>query len=568
MSTHYPSLEDPATLEVMWSRLVNITEECWVTIWRTAFSMIVGEAQDFGCELLDREGRSLAHAPRSMPVFNLTLARAVRSLLSRFPPDTLHDGDVLATNDPWICAGHLYDVALVTPVFRSGGLIGFVGSIAHCTDVGGSRDPLSVREIYEEGIVIPPMLLYKAGEPNREVLDLLARNVRTSDLVMGDLEAQLASNRVGAARLLDFMDEYGLDDLSALAKVIQDRTDTAMREAILAVPDGIYQHSVEGDATGGGRFRLNASIKVEADEIFVDWPSAPPQVEVGGINCTLSYTAAHTVYALKCLLTPDVPSNDGCFRAMHVSAPEGSVLNCTWPAAVNARTMVGWYCAPAVFGALAPALPDRVQGFTGMPMGMGAYGTDPQRGVFNDHLFQGGGQGAGASGDGKSALLFPTSAGNTAVEMFEVRTPLLVEAKEFIVDSGGPGQSRGGLGQRVRVRKLRDDDRPALMTLHPQGIRTQVPGPFGGHAGRRAAIRVENGTTVREGPDLGGLAELRRSAETLTLELGGGSGYGDSRQRPVDLVRRDYRAGLVSADGLESYGCSLDADGDVVRRDA
>jgi 5-oxoprolinase (ATP-hydrolysing) len=545
---------DPVTLEILWSRLVNITEECWVTIWRTAFSMIIGEAQDFGCELLDARGESLAHSPRSMPVFNLTLPRAVNALLERFPPATLQPGDLLATNDPWICAGHLYDIALVTPAFRGDRLIGLVGSIAHCSDVGGSLDALGVREIYEEGVQVPPIKLHRAGVPNLEVYELIRANVRKGDMVIGDLRAQISANNVGVDRLLRLMDEYGLEDLTGLATTIQDRAEQAMRVAIRAVPDGVYQHEVEFEAIDR-TLRLPVRIEVHDDELFVDWSGAPPQVDRGGINCTYSYTAAHTAYALKCMLTPEIPSNAGDFRPIHISAPEGSILNCTYPAAVNVRTMTGWYCAPAVFGALAPALPGRVQGFTGMPMGAGVYGRERDGRAFNDHLFQGGGQGACEAADGKSALLFPTSAANTSVEMFETRTPIIVDRKELIPDSGGPGRHRGGLGQRVRMRKLYDDGQPAFVGLHPQGIEVETPGLFGGRAGRRADIRLEEDWTVRSHSELGGLAELRRPSQILMIELAGGSGYGDPSERPVEEVARDLEEGLVTPGGLAAYGC-------------
>lgn len=555
---------DPVSLEIMWSRLLNITEECWITIWRTAFSLIIGEAQDFGCELLDARGETLAHSPRSMPVFNLTLPRAVQALLEAFPAETLRPGDVLITNDPWHCAGHLFDVALVTPVFRSGRMVGLVGSIAHCSDIGGTRDSMSVREVYEEGLQIPPMKLCRAGEPDEGLLRLIARNVRKGEMVLGDIQAQLSANEVGARRLLAFMDEYGLDDLTGLARTVQDRAEQAMRKAIAQVPDGEYRFAVDFDG-GGEPKTLPVRIVVQGDAMRVDWEGAPPQVERGGINCTLSYTAAHTVYALKCILTPEIPSNAGCFRPISVTAPESSILNCRYPAAVNLRTMTGWYCAPAIFGALAPVLPERVQAFTGLPMGAGAYGTEPDGRVFNDHIFQGGGQGAGAHADGKSALLWPTSAGNTAVELFEARTPLLVEEKALIPDSGGPGRHRGGLGQRVRVRKLDDDGRPTLMSLHPQGILVETPGLFGGGAGRRAAIRLEEDGKVAEGLALGGLAELRRPSQRLTIELAGGSGYGDPRERPVEWVQGDVDEGLVTSAGAADYGCEVDAAGRVER---
>lgn len=555
---------DPVSLEIMWSRLINITEECWITIWRTAFSMIIGEAQDFGCELLDANGESLAHSPRSMPVFNLTLPRAVRGLLEHYPAHTLQPGDVLVTNDPWICAGHLFDIALVTPVFRQGRVVGLVGSIAHCSDIGGTRDALSAREIYDEGLQIPPMKLYRAGEPNDDLLRIIRQNVRKGDMVLGDIQAQLSANRVGAHRLLAFMDEYGLDDLTPLAHVVQDRAEQAMRDAIAAVPDGEYCYAVEFDGTGVPQ-SLPVRVVVQGDELLVDWSGAPPQVERGGINCTLSYTAAHTVYTLKCILTPDIPSNAGCFRPIRVQAPPGSVLNCRYPASVNVRLMTGWYCAPAVFGALAPVLANRVQAFTGLPMGAGAYGYENEERAFNDHLFQGGGQGAGARGDGKSALLYPTSAANTAVEMFETRTPLLVEQKALIPDSGGPGKYRGGLGQRVTVRKLHNDGRPAQMSMHPQGLLVDTPGLYGGRPGRRANVRLEEDGRALEGRELNGFAELRRPSQRLTIELGGGSGFGDPTERALEAIQEDLDEGLISPAGLRAYGCEVDADGRVRR---
>ena len=555
---------DPVSLEILWSRLINVTEECWITIHRTAFSMIIGEAQDFGCELMDARGETLAHSPRSMPVFNLTLPRAVKALLGYFPPETLEEGDVLITNDPWICAGHLFDVAVVTPVFRGGGIVGLVGSIAHCSDIGGTRDTMSVREIYEEGLQIPPMKLYRRGEPNDDLLRLVRQNVRTEEMVLGDIHAQVGANGVAAERLVAFMYEYGLEDLSELAAVVQDRAERAMREAIAAVPDGEYAGSAGFDGLGEP-MELPVRVVVEGDEITVDWSGAPDQLERGGINCTLSYTEAHSAYALKCILTPDVPSNAGCFRPIRVVATEGSILNCQYPASVNQRTVTGWACAPAVFGALAEALPDGVQAFTGLPMGAGAYGRDADGQTFNDHLFQGGGQGASAHGDGKSALLFPTSAANTSVEMFETRTPLLVERKELIPDSGGAGHHRGGLGQRVQVRKADDEGGTALMGIHPQGMLVDIPGLFGGRPGRRTGVRLEENGTAAENEALGSLVELRRASQLLTIELAGGSGYGDPAERPVESVQADLDAGLISAEGARGYGCEVDSSGKARR---
>jgi len=542
---------DPVGLEVMWSRLINITEECWITIWKTAFSTIIGEAQDFGCELLDAHGSSLAHSPRSMPVFNLTLPLAVRSLLERFPADILREGDVLITNDPWICAGHLFDVALVTPVFRDGRVVALVGSIAHCSDIGGTRDYQTAREVYEEGLQIPPMKLFEAGRANETLFALIAQNVRKSEMVLGDIHAQHAANNVAAARLSAFMDAYAIDDLQELATEIQGRSERAMRDAIAAVPDGTYQSRVAFDGIEKP-LELAVRVTVAGEDLQVDW-EAPPQLKRGGINCTLNYTAAHTVYALKCILTPEIPSNAGCFRPFTVNAPEGSVLNCSYPAAVNQRTQTGWYCAPALFAALADVLPDRVQAFTGLPMGAAAYGVDPAGGFFNDHLFQGGGQGAGLRADGKSALLYPTSAGNTSIEMFETRTPLLVGEKALLADSGGAGRHRGGLGQRVTVSKLYDDGRPALLSLHPQGMIVATPGLKGGSAGRRSSIALTTRAGTLRDVELAGMAELREAADLCVIEMPGGSGFGAPQERDPAALERDLREGWVTPEGAGAY---------------
>lgn len=553
---------DPVSLEIMWSRLINISEECWLTIRRTAFSLIIGEVQDFGCELLDANGNSLAHSPRSMPVFNLALPLTVKALLREFPPDTLEEGDVLITNDPWLCAGHLFDIALVTPVFRRRRVVGLVASIAHCSDIGGTRDSLAVREIYEEGLQIPPMKFYRAGKPNEDLIRILRQNVRKPEMVMGDLQAQYSANAVGAKRLIAFMDEYQFDDLSELAGVVQERAEQAMRDAIRAIPDGTYSHTIEFDSVGHPLV-FTAHVSVRGDELGVAW-EAPPQVERGAINSTMNYTAAHTAYALKCILTPEVPSNAGCFAPIRVTAPEGTVLNCRYPAGVNVRTNTGWFVGPAIFGALAKVLPERVQAYTGLPIIVGAYGQDGDE-TYNDYLFQGGGQGASAHDDGKSGLLYPTSAGNTSVEMFELRTPLLVEEKSYLPDSGGAGRHRGGLGQRVTVRKLKSDGQPSLLSLVSYNMVSPLPGLFGGAPGRLPQITARSGDEIRQGTEVRGIAELRTSKDWATVELPGGSGFGSPHERPLEAIRLDYEAGYLTEDGLTTYGCHLDAKGEVVR---
>ena len=210
---------DPVSLEIMWARLVTVVEEMWHTIVRTAFSLIVSEAQDFATDLLDPDGESLAHSPRAMPVFNLTVPIAVKALLRKYPPATLRPGDVLITNDPWLCAGHLFDIAVVTPVFRHGALVALTATVGHVGDIGGTKDSLRAREVYDEGFQIPPMYLHRAGQPNEDLLTLLGENVRKPEEVLGDVHSFVAANQLGADRLLQFMADYGMHDIRALAAV-------------------------------------------------------------------------------------------------------------------------------------------------------------------------------------------------------------------------------------------------------------------------------------------------------------------------------------------------------------
>ena len=546
---------DPVSLEIMWSRLITVVEEMWHTICRTAFSLIVSEAQDFACDLLDAHGESLAHSPRAMPVFNLTVPRAVKALLERFPPETLKHGDVLVTNDPWLCAGHLFDIAVVTPVFRGGALVALTATVGHVGDIGGTKDSLRAREIYEEGIQIPPMMLYRQGEPNADLFSLIAENVRKSEEVLGDIHSFVAANSLGAERLLAFMDEYGMHDLRALARVVQSRAESAIREAIRALPDGVYTSEIWNNPLGH-KLHYPLKITVRGDELEIDFAGAPAQLPQGGLNCTYSYTAAHATYPMKCILSPQVRSNAGCYRPFTVKAPEGSILNCTKPASVNLRTRVGWYIAPNIFRALADAAPAQVQAATGLPVAINIYGRDAQGVVYADHFFMGAGQGGSQHGDGKSALLYPTSAANTSVELMEARAPVLVLEKSFVTDSGGPGAHRGGLGVRTRLRKLYDDGLPTLASVYPEGVGVTVTGLHGGlpGGGVRGVVLNPAGNVTHD-CGTGELVTLTRTDQIVEVQLAGGAGFGDPRMRLRELVEQDIADGFVSPKAAEgAYG--------------
>ena len=546
---------DPIGLEIMWSRLVNVVEEMWLTVCRTAFSLVISEAQDFACELLDKDGETLAHSPRAMPVFNLTLPRAVKALLERYPSHTLKPGDVLVTNDPWLCAGHLFDIAVVTPAFVNGRLVGLMGTVGHVSDIGGTKDSLKAREIYEEGFQIPPMKLFEEGRPNETLLRLLQQNVRNGDQVLGDVHSFVAANAIGAERLAAFMADYGMEDLGALAEVVQGLSEKAMRDAIRALPDGVYTSTITNNPLGVP-MTYPVKLTITGDAIDIDFEGAPPQMPQGGFNCTLNYTAAHATYPLKCMLTPTIRGNAGCYRPFSVSAPEGSVLNCSYPAAVNIRTRTGWYLAPNIFRAMAHAAPAGVQAHTGLAVAANLYGKDATGAFYSDMLFCGGGQGGSARGDGHSALLWPTSAANTSIELMESRVPVIVLEKSYLADSGGAGRYRGGLGQIVRFRKRDDDGETMLVSVYPEGVNNPIPGLFEGAPGGGARGRVLDlaGTELHD-CGTGELVELKSADQQVELVLAGGSGYGPPAERDPERIGRDIALGLVTtACAKRDYG--------------
>lgn len=546
---------DSLTLEILWSRLVSLVDEMAATLLRTSFSTVIGAASDFGCELLDSRGHGLAHATRSMPVFNQTLPHVTQHLINIYGDEGIRPGDIFITNDPWLCAGHQPDIAIILPFFRDGRRVGFAGSIGHMADIGGALDSNQVHEVYEEGLLIPLTRLYDEGKLVEVVLDFVRANVRVPDMIIGDIHAQVSAAQVGAEKALALLEEYGMAGLDELAEEIQRRSEAAMREAIRAVPDGTYTCALTFDELDGP-LPLQVAITVTGDEIAVDYTGSAPQHPRGGINCTMSYTLAHTVYALKCVLLPEVPSNAGCYRPITMHAPLGSILNCTSPASVMNRTRAGWYLAPLIFGALAPALPERVMASGGLMTGYKAYGVAEDGSSFNAWLFNSGGLGGTARGDGASTTIFPSSASNVPVELFEVAIPLIVGEKEFVTDSAGAGRRRGGLGQRVTVSRLPGYRGQVMVALWPHRQVVPPEGLLGGLPGQRTRILLNGRLLSRAETTLStGAIFLENPAQVISIETPGGGGFGPPAERPVELIAADLRNELVSpAAARRDYG--------------
>lgn len=526
---------DPVELEILWSRLITITNEQAAALQRTSFTPIVRESGDLSAAFFDAEGRMLAQAVTGTPGHINSLATSMHHFLAEFPVGTLRPGDVLVTNDPWQTSGQLNDLSVVTPVFNGGTVIGFFGNCCHAMDIGGRGLSADASEVFEEGLRIPITKLHDAGRPNEELLRILKANVRAPREVLGDVHAQIAGNRVGAERLVEYLEEFGLEDVVALSHEIRARTEAKTREAISRVPDGIYRKVIRTDGILEP-LTIDCSVRIEGDSVHVDYEGSSPQVD-NGINVVLNYTEAYTSYALKCAIYPDIPHNDGSFRPITVSAPEGSVLNARFPVAVAARHIVGHFLPHAVLGALVDVVPDNL-----VAEGAGNVWLTTVRGVGTDRFvtvfFASGGMGARPGKDGLSTTSFPSGIATAPVEVIESTSPLRFHRKEFIEGSGGEGRFRGGLGQRIEVSV--ETGEPFVVSSLADRIRFPAEGYGGGGMGSRGRFLVDGEPIANPK-----LSQRLPAGSTFVLELPGGGGFGPAADRDAEADARDRTEGLL-----------------------
>ena len=551
---------DPLTLEILWQRLIAVADQMSTTLARTAFSTTITASNDYGCVLIDADAQCIAHAHRSLPIFNRTMPYTCSIVLEQFGRDNIAPGDVFISNDPWQNAGHHPDITVITPFFKNDKLVGFAASIAHHADVGGSIDSNRVTDSYEEGLLIPLTRLYQGGIVNQTALDFVAANVRLPTAVIGDIHAQAAANQTGAERCLALLDEYDLPDLRAISREIHQRSEAAMRKAIASLPDGLYRSEVIVDELDQP-LRLVCALEVRGEEIYIDFSGTSPQQPRGGINVTFTFTHGQISYALKATLLPDVPGNDGCYRPIHASAPPGCVLNARKPASCNQRHRVGAHIFGAVLRALAEVLPDSVIAGSGFLVSTRVFTSAAEDGAMaHCYLFSAGGMGANARSNGISTVQVPALAGAVPVELFEITVPILTVRREFISDSGGAGRQRGGLAQRMELQLLPGFDGPATVAVHAAG--QHVP-PFGLHGGRGGAsaeiLRDGVALTRAEKVAVAGALPLTDGAMTVGFDTAAGGGYGSPLERALEDVQADARDGLVSLEQADAvYGVVLD----------
>lgn len=536
---------DPIAVEISWNGLKSIADECFLTLMRSAFSTNVKERHDHSTAIADSVGRLIVQAENALPIHLASMSGLISFILKQYG-GTVAPGDIFIANDPHVAGGsHLPDINMATPVFDGDRLIGFVANIVHHADVGGaSVGSMSggLNEIYKEGLRIPILRLFRQGVVQDDIMRILLLNMRLPEERLGDLNAQIAAVKLGVKRLTDFIDRYGSSYLTRLFDEIVERTNQRMRSAVARVPDGTYTFSdvMDDDGLGTEDVAIALTIAKNGEKIVFDFAGTSVQVP-GNFNMTLNTTKSAVCYALKALLDPDVPNNQGIFDAVEIRAAEGSFVNCVHPAGVAMRANSCQRVADVVLGALAPALPERVIGAANGANTSAVFaGVDPATGksyVYLETL--GGGMGGRATRDGKDGVqVHITNTANLPVEAIEQEYPLRVEEYSLITDSGGAGEFRGGMGIRRSIR-------PVGHVCEFNGVgdrfRHRPWGIFGGGPGAsgRFHIREDDGTVRKLSSKATGI--FLAESSLAVVETPGAGGYGDPAKRKQEAIEDDLR---------------------------
>lgn len=552
---------DPITMQVIRYAMEQIADEMGHTLVRTARSTVIKEIVDISCAVFDAHGNTIAqahHAPMLLTGFEL----GIRALVRTYRPEDLHDGDVIVFNDPYAGGQHVMDLVTFAPVKNGDELLGFVGSIAHHSDMGGAA-PGGVAgglgEIYLEGIRLPMVKLWKGYHEDPELFGILRNNIRVPDKTLGDIRAQGSANFVGVRRVKEIFAKYGREVMDGCLAMLLDTSEKRIREGLRQIPDGTYTGVdwVDDDGRTEEPIKLQVNIHKHGDTVEVDFDGTAPQV-AGNINCPLATVHAAVYYALIATIDPHVPPNSGCYRPFSIRAEEGTIVNPKMPGAVGARTNTTQKITEAMMLALAEALPERVMaGSHGQITNCGFSGYFPGTGrrfVYID--IQGGGAGARPTKDGRDGQDSHLARfRNTPIEAVEMEYPVRVECYELIPDTGGAGKYRGALGLRRDIRILIDN-----VSFARYGDRQRVApfGLFGGKEGGKGRFILNPGTNSERPLKSKGLDYLN-AGDVVSLRLPGAGGYGSPLGRDLDQLLADVQDGKVSLESArEDYGVVID----------
>ncbi|MEX2554152.1 MAG: hydantoinase B/oxoprolinase family protein [Actinomycetota bacterium] len=548
---------DPITLTVVWDGLRGLCADIGLALQRTAYSEIVREAGDCSAAVFDRTGRMIAQGVYS-PGHLGPMATIVQSMLEVIPVDSLERGDAMITNDIYIGAGQLPDAFTVSPVFSGDELVGFVGTSVHLMDVGGaspgSQAVVGIYDNYQEGLRIPPLRHFRRGEPMQEVIELIAYNVRFPDKVMGDLRAMLNANNFGARRVIELFEKYGTETMETVYEQILDASEARTREAIAAVPDGVYSYELDLDDYGPGTppIHLAVDITIDGSDVTIDWSRSDDQVPAG-MNSARTYSFAYSFFTLKCLLSPEVPQNEGCTRPFNFVAREGSFMNPRPPAPGGGRAITIHRHFETVLGAMSKVLPERTQGASSQWCNtvVGGDGPNGKPYLLWDILL--GGFAGRSNKDGAEALCSVLNSRNIPVEATELGAPVRIERLEFVPDTGGAGTHRGACAIRKDVKLLGSNNRATPITdrhfFPPHGV-------LGGKEGTCGAIIRDPGGANEPLHSKG--VHLVGQGEVIRFQVSGAGGYGPPHERDPESVRHDVMEGYVTRErALKDYGVAL-----------
>lgn len=541
-------------LQIMWDRLIAVVEEQGQVLIRTAFSPVVRECNDISAGVFDLRGRMLAQAAAGTPGHVNTMAEAVNHFIRHFPLHTMQPGDTYICNDPWMGTGHLNDFVVTTPVFRKGKVVALFSCTSHMVDIGGVHG-VSGTDVYAEGLQIPMLKLVENGRVNSTLMAMIRANSRLPMDNEGDTYALASCNEVGARRLLEMMDEFGIDTLDELADHIVERSRAAVLENIRRLPHGTWQHTMTADGDDQP-VTLQATLTVADSGIHVDYTGTSGCVP-RGLNVPLIYTKAYTVFGLSCVVSGRIPNNAGSLSPMTVSAPDNCILNAQRPAPVQARHAYGQLLPDMVFGCLRQALPGHVPAES--MSGLWIIEVNGKRrataragiGAFGLAMTTNGGTGGRPGQDGLSATAFPSGTQGTPVEIAESQSPLLFLRKELRPDSAGHGEHRGGFGQIIEIENSEAE------TFEFNSSLERIKFPPRGHDGGRDGSGGYSGLAAGEVLPGKGRHTIR-PGDRLVLMTPGGGGLGDPRLRDPAKVATDVANGLVDPSiARDVYGLEI-----------
>jgi N-methylhydantoinase B len=541
---------DQVEVEVLSNHLISIVHEMGAILRRTSYSPNIREREDCSCVLADTTGQIIAQAEH-IPGHLGMLAVGIPYLLKHFPPNTLNEGDVFMFNTPE-GGSHLPDIRIVVPIYHNGELVGLSANLAHHADVGGmvpGSMPSKSTEIWQEGIILPPLKLYSKGVLNKPVMDILMYNVRTPTEREGDLNAQIAAAQLGQRRVQEVIRKSGLSYWKTYTEGILDYSERLMRAKIRErFPDGEYYSElfIDDDGIDDERIKIAVTVTVKDDSVKVDYSGTDKQ-RASGVNCIFANCVSAAYFVVKAVADPTIPVNSGCYRPIEVYCPEGTIISPDPTAAIGAGNETWQRIAETLVGAVLQADPSIVKAHSHGCMNNTVFGgTDPRTGkMYTYYETIGGGDGARALADGMDGVhVMGTNTMNTPVEVVEMYYPLTIEEYSLRRDTGGVGKHRGGLGIK---RKYRVEGHTSTLTANSDWIKQKPDGTEGGGRGAMTRLVINEGTDREVIPGFCKVMQKLKHGETFTVYSGGGNGYGDPADRDQTLVQRDLLDDKISS---------------------